>query len=294
MTDSRYMLDTLTRGAAFLGAMAHDIAAYVQSQVNPDGGCAGRDTRSDLYYTTFALDCLLACGQTPWPALTDYLAPFGAGERLDFMHTICLARCRTRMPEHPFSPAQQSAWLNHIEQYRSRDGGYHTRPGSETGSITAAFLALTCLADFQHQPDDPQRIADSIETLRTHDGAYANERGMQSGTTLATAGALILHTQLARPAPTGLEAWLLARQHPAGGFLSSPDAPVPDLLSTATALYALKITGFDLAKLRSATLDFADGLWHESGGYCGYWTDHLPDCEYTYYGLLAMGCVAES
>ena len=33
--------------------------------------------------------------------------------------------------------------------------------------------------------------------------------------------------------------WLLARCHPEGGFLAAPGAPIPDLLSTATALHAL-------------------------------------------------------
>jgi hypothetical protein len=32
-----------------------------------------------------------------------------------------------------------------------------------------------------------------------------------------------------------------------------------------------------------------DSLWDATGGFHGNWTDDMLDCEYTYYGLLALG-----
>ena len=32
-----------------------------------------------------------------------------------------------------------------------------------------------------------------------------------------------------------------------------------------------------------------DSLWNAAGGFHGNWTDDTLDCEYTYYGLLALG-----
>ena len=36
-------------------------------------------------------------------------------------------------------------------------------------------------------------------------------------------------------------------------------------------------------------LDFVDSLWNADGGFHGNWTDDYLDCEYTFYGLLALG-----
>ena len=43
-----------------LGESADLIRRFLQSQQNLDGGFRGRDGKSDLYYTVFGLDCLVA------------------------------------------------------------------------------------------------------------------------------------------------------------------------------------------------------------------------------------------
>jgi hypothetical protein len=68
-----------------------------------------------------------------------------------------------------------------------------------------------------------------------------------------------------------------------------PEAPLPDLLSTATALHALAGLHADIANVREPCLDFLDTLWSSRGGFLGHWADDAVDCEYTYYGLLALG-----
>jgi hypothetical protein len=64
---------------------------------------------------------------------------------------------------------------------------------------------------------------------------------------------------------------------------------MPDLLSTATALHALAALHADIDHLREPCLDFVDTLWTSTGGFYGSWADDTLDCEYTYYGLLALG-----
>jgi prenyltransferase beta subunit len=87
--------------------------------------------------------------------------------------------------------------------------------------------------------------------------------------------------------------WLLARQHPSGGFLASPTAPLPDLLSTATTLHALARLECELSgEARERCLDFVDSLWNAAGGFHGHWADDHLDAEYTFYGLLALGHLA--
>jgi hypothetical protein len=80
--------------------------------------------------------------------------------------------------------------------------------------------------------------------------------------------------------------------HPGGGFRAIPDAPIPDLLSTAVILHALDGLQMPLANIKEACLDFVDSLWTNQGGFHGNWADDDLDIEYTYYGLLALGHLA--
>ena len=90
------------------------------------------------------------------------------------------------------------------------------------------------------------------------------------------------------PPDPRLAGWLLDRCRE-GGFFATPDAPMPDLLSTATALHALSSLHAPLDRVREACLDFIDSLWTSEGAFYGNWADDTLDCEYTYYGLLALG-----
>jgi hypothetical protein len=83
--------------------------------------------------------------------------------------------------------------------------------------------------------------------------------------------------------------WLLARCHPEGGFRAAPNAPLPDLLSTATALHALAGLQISFGSVKERCLDYIDTLWTNEGGFHGHWADESLDCEYTFYGLLALG-----
>ena len=40
--------------------------------------------------------------------------------------------------------------------------------------------------------------------------------------------------------------------------------------------------------------DFVESLWDDDGGFRGHPSDPVTDCEYTFYGLLAMGHVTEA
>jgi prenyltransferase beta subunit len=121
------------------------------------------------------------------------------------------------------------------------------------------------------------------------DGAYSNQPGASRGLTTSTAAAVLLLRHLGETPGANLADWLLARAHPQGGFYALPDAPVPDLLSTACALHALAAMQTPLESLREPCLDFVDSLWTNRGGFYGSWADDTIDCEYTYYALLSLG-----
>ncbi|HTD65336.1 MAG TPA: prenyltransferase/squalene oxidase repeat-containing protein, partial [Candidatus Limnocylindria bacterium] len=140
---------------------------------------------------------------------------------------------------------------------------------------------------------EPMELVRSLKFLETEDGAWTNEvfgRGaMPVGATNATAAAVTVLRNLNMPVNAAVGEWLLAQAHPQGGFLAVPGAPIPDLLSTATALHALAGLGTSFEKIKEPCLDFVDSLWINEGSFHGNWADDHLDCEYTCYGLLALG-----
>lgn len=92
------------------------------------------------------------------------------------------------------------------------------------------------------------------------------------------------HQTKSRPDPY-LLAWLQERQDESGGFRATDEAPIPDLLSTAVALFTLRLVG---AEYKDAS-DFIHAHWLDSGGFAPTVFDNYSDVEYVFYGLLALG-----
>jgi len=54
-------------------------------------------------------------------------------------------------------------------------------------------------------------------------------------------------------------------------------------------LHALAGLQVSFAGVKEKCLDFIDTLWTNEGAFHGQWADDHLDCEYTFYGLLALG-----
>ncbi len=288
------MLQVARLAPKVLGDAADLVRGFVRRQRNPDGGFRGRDGTSDLYYTAFGLEALLATQtKEELSATGNYLRQFAAPEQLDFVHLCCLARCQASLANldasQPFAGERRDVIGARLAAYRSADGGFHPTPGAPRGTAYAAFLGLGALQDCQQALAAPERLVQSLGGLKAPDGAYANESCIPVGSTNATAAAVAVLRNLRAPVAPAVGDWLLARCHPGGGFLAVPNAPIPDLLSTATALHALAGLQCDFVHLKEPCLDFIDTLWVNEGGFHGHWDDHHLDCEYTFYGLLALG-----
>lgn len=272
---------------------AADVVRYVRSRMQPDGGFSGRSQASDLYYTIFGCSCLLALGERPNPlAVRRYLKTFGDGSQLDFVHAASLARGWAALP-FPLSSWHGRTLLPLLEAHRAADGGYNTAaPAGARGTVYGGFLAFLAYRDNGAALPRAEALFASVAALRAADGGYANSPDLPTGTTTATAAAILLGRWLAQTSDPVALAALLACECPAGGFLASPRAPAADLLSTATALFALRAS--DARPARSGPhLDFVESLWDDSGGFSGHLADPVTDCEYTFYALLALGCLHE-
>ena len=127
------MLQVARLAPKLLGDSAELVADFLRSQRNDGGGFAGRDGKSDLYYTVFGLEGLLALrADLPANETAAYLRSFGDGAELDFVHLTCLARCWAALPTPLRDEAAGAALLGRLEAYRSADGGYDAEPAAES------------------------------------------------------------------------------------------------------------------------------------------------------------------
>jgi Prenyltransferase and squalene oxidase repeat len=290
------MLQVSRLGVRELGESADLVRTFLRGQFNSDGGGFDRVGKADLYYTIFALGGLQALDEVlPVERIEPWLKRFGDGDGLDFVHLGALARCWSAIGAAKLEDAAKDRLLSRIEAYRSRDGGYDSDPDSATGNVYGCFVAMGAYQDLGREVPEPLRMVQSLKLLETPDGAWGNARNLPIGSTNATAAAVTLLHQLGMPISASVGDWLLGQVHPQGGFLAMPKAPIPDLLSTATALHALACLDVPLPqRVRENTLDFLDTLWSAEGGFHGNWADDHLDAEYTFYGLLALGYLTAS
>jgi len=285
------MLAAAARAKSQLTDSTDLVAEFTSARINPDGGFRGRTDQSDLYYTVFGIESLIALGaRVDSDPVSGYLKGFADGRSLDLVHLACLARCRANLcrPEQAQDRLDEKI-AHRLEFHRCADGGYSNSMGAKSGTAYACFLALAAYQDLKIEIPNPAGLIDCILSLQRPDGAFANDATIQTGSTPATAAAVSTLHYLNRKPPTPSVQWLLARSRATGGFLAAPVAPIPDLLSTATAIHALSLVQTPLDDIKQPTLEFIDSLWSTEGAFAGNWLDETLDCEYTYYGLLALG-----
>lgn len=287
------MLQVARLAPKLLGESADLVEGFIRSRQNDDGGFADRDGDTDLYYTVFAIDSLIALNaEIDFARIEEYLRGLGDGEDLDFVHLGCLARAWSAMPDiDRVSMESRRRISERIREYQCADGGFNPDRDAETGTAYGAFLALHANLDLGLQPPDPHRLIQSLRSLETSDGAWTNDFSARTaaGSTNATAAAVVALKQLEAPIRPEAGEWLLRQTHAQGGFRAMPTAPIPDLLSTATSLHALATLGASIDPVKEPCLDYLDTLWTNDGSFYGNWLEEDLDCEYTFYGLLALG-----
>jgi len=284
------MLQVARVAPKVLGEASGLVVGFLRSKQDACGGFVDRDGKPDLYYSVFGMEGLMALREAVDEVrMVAWLKTFGDGAGLDFVHVCCLARCWSSLGLRGLTEEVKAGIMARVEGYRSGDGGYHQSMGREAGSSYGCLIGWSAYEDLGERCPEQERLLDCLMSLRTEDGGWSNERGLPIGVTPAAAAAVSLCQHLGIPVEAKVRDWILAQCLPEGGFKALPGIPIPDLLSTAVALHALSALEADLGPLREACLDFVDSLWSAEGGFHGNWTDDELDCEYTFYGLLALG-----
>ena len=291
------MLTAASRAKNLLADSTDLVANFIRGQMNDDGGFKDRAGQSDLYYMVFGIEALLALqADVSREKSLSFLHKFRDCESLDLVHLACLVRCLANLGQLTIGANIANQILPYVERYRCNDGGYSNSMGAEQGTAYGCFLALAAYQDLNMDMQDSSAVVKCVQSLQRPDGAYTNAQSSRIGSAPATAAALTVLHYLNEPISDSSVDWLLSCFHPKGGFAVMPTSQVnglPDLLSTATVLHALSLIEVSTDNMKEQCLDFLDSLWSSKGGFRGNWADEILDCEYTYYGLLALGHLSD-
>jgi geranylgeranyl transferase type-2 subunit beta len=300
-----YLEDMTFRLAAAMADLPESLrachAAYLSTAQQPDGGFAGREGGSDLYYTGFALRGLALLGELYGPVAERAVAFLrqrlvGRESVLDLLSLIygafLLENSVGVKVLADAAPAWREAVAETLEALRRDDGGYARTPEGRASSTYHSFLVLLCLQFLQRPVPDPQRLVEFILAQRGADGGFRELRVAKRSSTNPTAAAIgVLRSLNALDADvrTRTIAFLADMQTDEGGFRANTRIPIADLLSTFTGVLTLVDLGGLGEVDQDAALRYAEALQCPAGGFHGAAWDLDADVEYTFYGL---GCLA--
>jgi len=301
------MLQVARLAPRLLGESTQLIRDFTLAAQAPDGGFRDRGGDSDLYYTVFGLDVLAileglgaASGEEMrtdgevWRRAGGFLADLDHQD-LDLVHLTCLARSATAVAvatQTAELPIDRQILVDRLLTLRRQDGGWAMTPEDSSSTTYGTFLAIGAHQDLGLPFAAPSSAVAFLEAAAGADGGYGSGPSMPVATTPTTAAAVVALRQLGAEAHPQTARWLRRQLHRQGGFVAAEGAPMPDLLSTAVALHALSVLQEPCADLVDSLLDFVDSLWTSRGAFFGHWADDVADCEYAYYGLLALGHLA--
>ena len=284
-TISLKMLDTLQQGKKKLGSEARKrMASFVGSQLTGNGAFMDKTGSDDLYYTPFGLMLAFVLQLNINTMLTRQWLDKQNAKVSDLVY--CSALVRSRLLCKLLKTGKSGFVLNRLFKTGQSLSHITDYPHGDKYSPYSQFLLLSLREDLGMETLNHREMLASLLLYRVDGGGYSNFRGNSQPSTNATAAALAVKGQLSGYRDHDDVDYLYSSQDANGGFYAGSSAPVPDLLSTATALFLLKCYGI---APRIDAVDFIDAHWLSSGGFCATLLDESCDVEYAFYGLLALG-----
>lgn len=305
-----YLEDLTLRLAAGVGELDEAVrgrqAAYVVRAQQPDGGFAGREGGSDLYYTGFAMRSLAVLGELygpPAERVAEFLRKRMTGREtiVDFLSLIYGAKLLETAAGIDIFSAADPGWRDavaaELEKLRRDDGGYAKAPEGRASSTYHSFLVLLCRQLIDRPLPQPQRMIDFLLSQQADDGGFREIRaGKRAGTnpTAAAIGALRILGGLDDVIRDDTIAFLAEMQTDEGGLRANTRIPIADLLSTFTGtLTLLDLGGLDAIDVRAARR-YVQSLELPAGGFHGAAWDPACDVEYSFYGLGALALLGQN
>ena len=260
-----------------------EVLQFIYSQQNPDGGFKDRGGRSDLYYSLFGGMILKTINSSLNPPKGDFdnhskikFRKFIKEQNVNlssgFIEKCCLVLLQKELKIGRTSRIRNLFLLGRLfwkERY------------SINLSYQSFVLFLTLDAVFPFK----RILKLTIKKMLLH--AIVD----QNSPCAEVAARVFLLKMLEKD---GLEEQDLLKSFAcdSGGFKAFQHLQQGDMLSTAVALFALRYAGCDLRLLKPACLDFIEQHFSD-GAFLSGDGDPTADVEYTFYGLLALGVLAD-
>jgi geranylgeranyl transferase type-2 subunit beta len=305
---SNYLEDLTLRLAAGMATLPDQWRArhsdYLRAAQREEGGFAGRQGASDLYYTSFGLRGLALLGELD-DGVAERAASFlrgrlrGQESVVDFFALLYSAFLLEAAAGIDLWTAVDRNWrdavASFLETLRRPDGGYAKALDGAASSTYHTFLVLLCRQLLDRPPPEPEAIALFLRSQQMPEGGFREIRASQrAGTnpTAAAIGALQILGQLDASIRSSTIDFLVEMQTDEGGLRANTRIPIADLLSTFTGLVTLDQLGAARELDLPAVRRFAWSLALPEGGFRAAEWDTAHDVEYTFYGLGTLGLLA--
>jgi geranylgeranyl transferase type-2 subunit beta len=273
----------------------------IQSFQRPDGGFAGRNGGSDLYYTSFAvrgLALLNALNESRSQQVAHYLKTVAAKQQYSLIDLVSwfYSFITVQMTGNTSSFANDDYLLiadlsTALETFRRSDGGYARTHEGGSSSTYHTFLAVLCYEMLGRTPPDVNLIVQFLLSRRRDDGGFVEIGPMKRSGTNPTAAAAVLLKRfqaIDNDVLLGIEDYLAKVKGDEGGFRANTQIPVCDLLSTFTGILTAQHLSLTHSIDAEASSRFVSQLELDKGGFRGAVWDGETDPEYTFYGLGSL------
>ncbi|HEV7225497.1 MAG TPA: prenyltransferase/squalene oxidase repeat-containing protein [Pirellulales bacterium] len=299
-----YLQNLTLRLAAGVGRLPESLrgrhADYLKAAQRADGGFAGREGASDLYYTSFALRSLALLGELdgePAARAAAFLKGRMTGQApiIDFVSLLYGAALLDSAAGIDVFSEAPAAWRDNLatlfEQFRRADGGYAKTDEGQSSSTYHTFLVVLAQQLIDRSPPGPERLAAFVRSRQREDGGFVEIGPMRkSGTnpTAAAAGLLKILGAFDDETRAATCGFLVDMQNDEGGFTANTRIPLADVLSTFTGALTLADLGaLDEIDIPAASR-YVRSMEQPGGGFRGGEWDEGVDVEYTFYGLGAL------
>jgi hypothetical protein len=269
-----------------------EVLQFLISQQNPDGGFKDRGGKSDLYYSLFGGLMLRAVEKEtgdrrpetgePLPEseavegailkLKQFIAQQSSSEVPGFIEKCCLVLLQKELKAGRNSKLKAliSLGKSFWKERHSINLSYRS---------FVLFLTLDAVLPFR-------RI------LKTGAKRMLTRTTIDQHSPCSEVAAKVFLQKMMNQDVSKDEELLKSFACESGGFKAFAHLENADMLSTAVALFALNYAGGDLRLLKPICLDFIEQNF-SYGAFLSGDGDPTADVEYTFYGLLALGVLAD-
>ncbi|MFV0346408.1 MAG: prenyltransferase/squalene oxidase repeat-containing protein [Bacteroidales bacterium] len=287
-TISIKLFKTLQKGKDRLNKEAlAELRSFVESQRADNDTFVDRSGESDLYYTLFGwilsyiLDIKLDHNK-----MSTYLEQQDA-DSMDLIHYAAFMRCKTIVSL--YKKGMFGTFINSLKSKSIKSlQEFNQIPHNDQQSPYTQFIWLSVVEDTGNKLNNKAEIINALAEYSLPSGGYVNTKGSASASTNASSAALSIIGELKGYKENKDVTFLKDTQEEYGGFKAAGEAPVADLLSTATSLFTLRCYG---VSPKYSSNDFIESHWLDKGGFSATILDEESDVEYTFYGLLALGAM---